>query len=74
MEKMKKRKLFCERGPICYKISLWKEALLKDLSDIKKGKKIARKIDKNNLEYIWKGHSKLLLRELHGVDMRITTK
>ena len=31
----KKRKLFCEYGPICYKISLLKEALKKDLKDIK---------------------------------------
>ena len=44
MKEMKNSKLFCERGPICYKISLWKEAVLKDLSDIKNGKKIAKKL------------------------------
>ena len=27
---MKKRKLFCERGPVCYQISLHKEYLKRD--------------------------------------------
>ena len=49
------RKLFCEYGPICYKISLFKEAKKKDLKDLKAGKKFAKKINKENLEYIWKG-------------------
>ena len=31
----KKRKLFCEYGPIFYKISLLKETLKKDLKDFK---------------------------------------
>lgn len=31
----KKRKLFCEYGPIAYKISLFKEAKKKDLIDKK---------------------------------------
>lgn len=70
----KKRKLFCEYGPVFYKISLLKEALKKDFKDVINGKKFAKKIDKNNLEYIWKGDTKLLLRNLHGVDMRITKK
>ena len=67
----KKRKLFCEYGPFFYKISLLKEALKKDLIDIRNGKKFAKKINKNNFEYIWKGDTKILLRKLHGVDMRI---
>ena len=67
----KRRKLFCEYGPICYKISVVKEAIIKDLKDLKNGRKIARKIDKNNLEYIWKGDTKILLRNLHGVDMEL---
>ena len=66
----KKRKLFCEYGPICYNIALYKEALKKDLVDIKNGIKFAKKRDKNNLQYIWKGDTKILLRKLHGVDMR----
>ena len=67
----KKRKLFCEYGPIFYKLSLIKETLKKDLKDFKAGRKFAKKIDKNNLENIWKGDTKILLRNLHGVDMQL---
>ena len=67
----KKRKLFCEYGPIFYKLSLIKETLKKNLKDFKAGRKFAKKIDKNNLEYIWKGDTKILLRNLHGVDMQL---
>lgn len=67
----KKRKLFCEYGPIFYKISLLKETLKKDLKDFKAGRKFAKKIDRNNFEYIWKGDTKILLRKLHGVDMQL---
>ena len=69
------RKLFCEYGPICYKISLYKEALKKNLRDFKNGKKFAKKFakkyNKENYEFIWKGDTKVLLRELHGVDMQL---
>lgn len=67
----KKRKLFCEYGPVCYKISLAKEALKKDMKDFFKGRRFARKIDKNNYKYIWKGDAKILMRNLHGVDMEL---
>ena len=67
----KQRKLFCEYGPTCYKIALLKEAMKKDFNDFIKGRKFAKKIDKNNFEYIWKGDTKILLRKLHGVDMRV---
>lgn len=66
----KQRKLFCELGPVAYKISLFKEARKKDLRDMKAGKKFAKKYNKENFEYIWKGDAKLLLRKLHGVDMQ----
>lgn len=65
----KKRKLFCEYGPIAYKISMYKEALKKDFKDIKAGVKFAKKIDKEDLQYIWKDHNKILMRDLNGVDM-----
>ena len=68
---MKKRKLFCEYGPIAYKISLRKEAIKKDFKDLKAGKKFAKKKSKNNMQYIWKGDTKLLLRKLEGVDMQL---
>ncbi len=67
----KQRKLFCEYGPICYQIALFKEAMRKDFRDFKNGKKFAKKINKNNFEYIWKGDAKILLRNLHGVDMQL---
>jgi VanW family protein len=67
----KKRKLFCEYGPIAYKISLFKEAKKKDLIDLKNGKKFAKKKSKENFEYIWKGDAKVLLRKLEGVDMQL---
>lgn len=65
------RKLFCEYGPIFYKISLFKECRKKELKDWLKGKKFAKKFNKENLPYIWKGDAKLLLRQLHGVDMKL---
>ena len=67
----KKRKLFCEYGPIAYKISLFKEAKKKDLRDLKNGRKFAKEKSKENFEYIWKGDTKVLLRKLPGVDMQL---
>ena len=68
----KKRKLFCEYGPVAYKISLYKEAFLKDIEDrfIKKYK-IAKKKSYENLEYIWKGDAKIIQRKLYGVDAEL---
>ena len=65
------RKLFCEYGPLAYKIALFKEAKKKDLKDLIHGRKFAKKSNYDNLEYIWKGHNKPLLRKLHGVDMQL---
>ncbi len=67
----KKRKLFCEYGPVCYKISLLKESWKKTLSDFFAGRRFSKKYNKENFEYIWKGHAKLMLRKLHGVDMTL---
>lgn len=65
------RKLFCEYGRLCYEIALFKESKKKDIKDWKQGRKFAKKFDKTNVEYIWKGDAKLLLRELPGVDMQL---
>lgn len=70
----KKRKLFCEYGQIAYKISLFKEAKKKDIIDLKNRRKFAKKKNKENFKYIWKGDTKLLLRKLHGVDIRTAKK
>lgn len=69
--KNKKRKLFCEYGPVFYEISIYKEALKRNLRDLFKGYKFAKKKSKENLEYIWKGDAKVLIRKLPGVDMRL---
>lgn len=68
---MKERKLFCEYGPICYEISLFKEARKKDFKDWRDGRKFAKKKNKENLDYIWKSDTKVLLRKLPGVDMKL---
>lgn len=65
------RKLFCEYGPIAYKISIFKEAKKKDIKDLMQGRKFAKNKSKENFEFIWKGHTKLLLRKLQGVDMEL---
>ena len=65
------RKLFCELSPTCYEISLYKECMKKDIRDILAGKRFALKKQKDNLEYIWKGDCKILLRKLLGVDMEL---
>ncbi len=68
----KRKKLFCEYGPIAYAISIRKEALLKDIEDrIIKKYKIAKKKTNKNLEYLWKGEAKILFRKLYNVDMQL---
>ncbi len=68
---MKKRKLFCEYGPLCYRISLYKEYLLRDIKDLLSGERFAHTHSAQGLENIVKGHRSLLLRALEGVDMRL---
>ena len=67
----KNRKLFCEYGPLAYKISLFKEARKKDFIDCRNGKKFAKKKSKENFEYIWKGDTRIILRNLHCVDIQL---
>lgn len=66
-----KRKLFCEISPLCYKISLKKEVLLRNIRDAFSGDKIACGHSTEELPNIVKGHTSLLLRKLHGVDMTL---
>lgn len=68
---MGKRKLFCEYGPVCFEISIFKESKKKDFKDFLQGRKFCKHFDKNNFDYIWKSDTKLMLRELHGVDMQL---
>lgn len=65
------RKLFCEINRTCYRISLAKEILRRDLKDLFSGQKIARERSGETLPVIVKSHSSILLRKLHGVDIRL---
>jgi Uncharacterized vancomycin resistance protein len=65
------RKLFCEINPTCYKISVQKEIIKRDLKDFFSGKKIAKSHSKSELPIVVKGHSSVLIRNLHGVDIEL---
>ena len=65
------RKLFCELGPTAYEISLKKERLKRDIKNTLSSDKIAKEYSNQELEYIVKSHTSLLLRKLHGVDMQL---
>ena len=66
-----KRKLFCDINKTCYRISLAKEILRRNLIDLFSGQKIAREKSGETLPVIVKSHSSILLRKLHGVDMKL---
>ena len=63
--------MFCEYGKVAYNISLKKECIKRDIKDLFEGNKFAKKRKFVNFKYIWKGDAKILLRELHGVDMQL---
>ncbi len=68
---MKKRRLFCELSPLCYKISLRKEYLLRDLHDMRGGEKFAACINTVPLSAVVKSHSSVIMRNLNGVDPQL---
>ncbi|MBE6114766.1 MAG: vancomycin resistance protein [Erysipelotrichaceae bacterium] len=66
------RKLFCEISPTCYKISVYKEILKRNLKDVLGKEKIARNAKSTcELENIVKSHSSVLVRKLYGVDITL---
>lgn len=65
---MKKRRLFCELSPLCYKISLKKEYLLRDLHDLASKERFATECQSLPLPALVKSHSSPVMRKLHGVD------
>ena len=65
---MKKRKLFCELSPTCYKLSLRKEYVLRDIHDLFSKEKFASEINTVPLPVVVKSHSSDMLRKLHVVD------
>lgn len=65
------RKLFCEYGPACYRISLWKEGLKKRLQDQRSGFHASTVRQSESLGVVVKGHRSPVLRALAGVDMAL---
>lgn len=66
------RKLFCDINSTCYKISVRKEIMRRNLKDLFSGEKFAKTKDVNNLlPNIVKSHSSILIRKLHGVDIKL---
>ena len=68
---MRQRKLFCEYGPICYRISLKKEALRRRVGDWQRRTRFAGKRQADSLPAVVKGHRSPMLRQLHGVDLAL---
>ncbi len=68
---MGKRRLFCEISPLCYKISLRKEYILRDIRDMRSKEKIASELNTVPLPVIVKRHSSPIMRQLHGVDPQL---
>ena len=65
------RKLFCELSLTCYKISLEKEIFRRKIKDFFSRDKIAKTKTTEVLPNIVKAHSSILIRKLHGVDLRL---
>lgn len=66
-----RRRHFYELSPTCYKISVQKEILKRHLKDWFSKEKIAGTYSDQVLPNIVKGHSSVLVRRLHGVDIRL---
>lgn len=65
------RKLFCDISPTTYKISLRKEIMLRKLKDVCSQEKLATTHGADPYPNIVKSHSSILIRKLHGVDLRL---
>ena len=65
------RKLCCDISPTCYKISEKKEILLRNIKDFFSKEKFANERLKEELPNIVKSHTSILIRKLHGVDIKL---
>ena len=65
------RKMFCELGPTCYQISLRKEIVRRHIRNVFSKDRIAKSHSKKELPNIVKSHSSILIRKLHGVDLKL---
>ncbi len=65
------RKLFCELSPTCYKISVAKERMKRNIKNsFDKNKLAVTKLD-TELPNIVKSHTSIILRKLYNVDMQL---
>lgn len=65
------RKLFCDISPTTYKISVKKEIMVRNLKDFFSFEKIAKTKISQELPILVKGHTSILVRKLHGVDLKL---
>ena len=65
------RKLFCQMNPLFYEISMRKERLRRNVRDLCSKEKFAKTHQTEPLPNIVKSHSSILVRRLHGVDLRL---
>ena len=65
------RKLFCQLGPVCYRISVFKENRRRDLWDLVHRTRFARRRQTQPLPAIVKAHRSLIERQLKGVDPQL---
>lgn len=65
------RKLFCEICPAFYEISLRKEIFKRHIKNVLSNEKFAVHKSSERLPNIVKSHTSILLRKLHGVDMKL---
>ena len=65
------RKLFCQISPTCYRISLRKEILRRNIKELFSRDIIARTIQDAEFPCTVKGHTSLLIRKLHGIDIKL---
>ena len=65
------RKLFCQLSPFCYRISVEKEILLRNIRDFISPVRFAKRREEEPLPALIKGHRSPMLRQLAGVDMQL---
>ena len=65
------RVLFCELNPTCYKISVYKERMKRNIKNKLNKSNLAITKSKKELPNIVKSHTSIILRKLHNVDMQL---
>ena len=68
---MKKRKLFCEISPLCYRISVVKCCILRRVSDLLSRDRFCRCKSGKLLPHVIYKHKSLIRRQLGDVDMEL---